>query len=438
LTTTAYRNGSYLGKVFEFDPAKGSFNIIFPDGVAAANPKGEILYFDKTSRIKITDRTGNTTLKQLSDTINYNFNDFYPAISNSGEFVALTVPNKSKTGTLADMAANGVKIVILDRNGQGVAEFKGYTQAAWISDGQLVAAGDGNNNKGLFIIDRNFKSVNKITEGYENAQMPAVSPDGKRLAFSNNGEIWLINLDGTNASKIIFGNESLFPAWSPDQKFIAVNMKVKLVGVDRSLMYVFNLKSEQGFYLKDSNGNHVESRNRITWLPNNTNASGNLTNNPPKKVSDNQVAAQKIKADSATVFKPAINNDSRFSKAFDLYKQTMADDFEEFNDVAAAFTYIIAVNYSFKKRQESIPTNQIQKIYRQFVEKLLQIEGFKSASNEAKQQLAESAIMDGLETYVTVNTKDQNKINEVTLRIMRKYIGNKADTLVITDNGMEF
>jgi tricorn protease-like protein len=266
LTTTAHKYGSYFGKVFEFELSKGSYNIIFPDGVAAENLKGEILYFDKTSRIKITDKTGNTTIKQLSDKVNYNFDDYYPAISSSGEYVALTIPNKSKTGTLADLVANGVKLLVADRNGQGVGEFKGYTQAAWMSDGRIVVAGDGDTNKGLFIIDAKFKSIKKLFEGFEYAKMPAVSPDSKTIAFSNKGEIWTINIDGTNPVKAVFGNESNFPAWSPDGKYLAVNV---LIGgaTTKCLLYIVNLKLNKGFYVKDSNGNNVESWNRITWLP---------------------------------------------------------------------------------------------------------------------------------------------------------------------------
>ncbi len=265
LTTSSSQTNSFLGKVVEFDLAKGTYNILFPDGVATENSKGEILHFDKTSRIKITDKTGSTTIKQLSDKINYNFDDFYPAISNSGEYIALTVPNKSKTGKLTDLIPDGIKLLIADRNGQTVAELNNYTQAAWMNDGRLVVVGDGIKNKGLYIIDDKFKTVKKLFDGYEFAKVPAVSPDGKTLAFSNKGEIWTINIDGTNPFKAVLGNVSNFPAWSPDGKFLAVNVLID--NASKSLLYIVNLKLVKGFYLTDRNGNAIESRNRITWLP---------------------------------------------------------------------------------------------------------------------------------------------------------------------------
>jgi hypothetical protein len=35
-------------------------------------------------------------------------------------------------------------------------------------------------------------------------------------------------------------------------------------------------------------------------------------------------------------------------------------------------------------------------------------------------------------------TKDEKKTKEISLRMLRQYLGKSADTLKITDNGMEF
>ena len=269
LTTISYQFNSFLGKVFEFDLAKGTYNPVFPDGVAAQNPKGEIFYFDKNSRMKITDKTGGTTIKQLSDKINYNFNEFYPAISNSGEFIAFTLPYKSTTGSIMDLVADGIKLVIADRNGQGVAEFKSYTQAAWMPDGKLVVADDGKTKQGLFIIDAKFKTIAPLFEGggLDNSTMPTVSPDGKIVAFVKNGEIWSINLDGTNRQKILYGSDSTFPAWSPDGKYIASSTFMKVNLIDKPILVIVDLKADKAIIVKNGSGEVVETRNRITWLP---------------------------------------------------------------------------------------------------------------------------------------------------------------------------
>ncbi|HEV7474786.1 MAG TPA: di-heme oxidoredictase family protein [Pyrinomonadaceae bacterium] len=49
---------------------------------------------------------------------------------------------------------------------------------------------------------------------------PAYSPDGARIAFSVNGNIWVVNNDGTNPNLISFDGD-FEPTWSPDGTTIA-------------------------------------------------------------------------------------------------------------------------------------------------------------------------------------------------------------------------
>ena len=45
---------------------------------------------------------------------------------------------------------------------------------------------------------------------------PAFSPDGARIAFSANGNIWIVNNDGTNPNQMTISGSDIAPAWSPD------------------------------------------------------------------------------------------------------------------------------------------------------------------------------------------------------------------------------
>ncbi|HYY93886.1 MAG TPA: di-heme oxidoredictase family protein [Pyrinomonadaceae bacterium] len=50
---------------------------------------------------------------------------------------------------------------------------------------------------------------------------PAFSPDGGRIVFTNSGNLWVVNNDGTNPNEITIDGTDFMPAWSPDGTKIA-------------------------------------------------------------------------------------------------------------------------------------------------------------------------------------------------------------------------
>jgi Tol biopolymer transport system component len=54
---------------------------------------------------------------------------------------------------------------------------------------------------------------------YPSNNFPSWSPDSTRIAFSRNYEIWVVNADGTNQTKLLDSGQ--VPAWSPDGTEIA-------------------------------------------------------------------------------------------------------------------------------------------------------------------------------------------------------------------------
>lgn len=50
---------------------------------------------------------------------------------------------------------------------------------------------------------------------------PAISPDGKRIAYSHNGNLWIMDASGYNAETLISDGASWAPAFSPDGKTLA-------------------------------------------------------------------------------------------------------------------------------------------------------------------------------------------------------------------------
>ena len=83
----------------------------------------------------------------------------------------------------------------------------------------------------LTLVGRDGKEMSKVTDFAQYESPPALSPDGKRVAFSpldpdtGVGDIWLQDLIGGTRSRLTFGSTSEFyPIWSPDGQHIVYNV----------------------------------------------------------------------------------------------------------------------------------------------------------------------------------------------------------------------
>jgi Tol biopolymer transport system component/imidazolonepropionase-like amidohydrolase len=80
----------------------------------------------------------------------------------------------------------------------------------------------------LYIVDMQGGQAKALTQDFAWNIHPAVSPDGKEIAFiSDRGGIsnlWVMNMDGTNLRQISTEKKNLIhsPKWSPDGEYIAV------------------------------------------------------------------------------------------------------------------------------------------------------------------------------------------------------------------------
>ena len=75
------------------------------------------------------------------------------------------------------------------------------------------------NESGLFTLKADGTQRTQLAAG--DFRAVAVSPDGRRLAYTRNGIAYVSNIDGTDAKEIassVFGR----PAWSPDQNRLAI------------------------------------------------------------------------------------------------------------------------------------------------------------------------------------------------------------------------
>ena len=151
-----------------------------------------------------------------------------PKLSPNSSLVAFVTVG---SGTVCD-GGYGMKwgsfVVVSDRRGREVARYEGYSFPEWLPDGRLLMMGTQCRRGGIWLTDGSLRSLSRVDDGQVNtpAAAPAVSPDGRTLAFVWNSQLWSLKLSGrpeltqlTAMPKPVTAG-----AWSPDGGALAVLM----------------------------------------------------------------------------------------------------------------------------------------------------------------------------------------------------------------------
>ncbi|HWP42588.1 MAG TPA: protein kinase [Blastocatellia bacterium] len=106
----------------------------------------------------------------------------------------------------------------------GASKYDGANGVAWTPDGRIVYSSRANENHDIWIMDPDGKNRRQLTSGPGINVQPAVSPDGRYIAYVSYGEgaqsIWRIGIDGTNAVRLTSSGIESFPTFSPDGKWV--------------------------------------------------------------------------------------------------------------------------------------------------------------------------------------------------------------------------
>lgn len=116
-----------------------------------------------------------------------------------------------------------VGIFSIDPNGIGLKRLiRQGDFPSWNSDATMFAytgpAKGKNKETEIFVAQADGGSPRQLTDGPAEEKSPAWSPGFvilQRIAFERNGQIWLINVDGSNERPLVLIGENAAPTWAP-------------------------------------------------------------------------------------------------------------------------------------------------------------------------------------------------------------------------------
>ena len=148
--------------------------------------------------------------------------DSYTGVSLSGDGRQFVSTAGSPEATIwvgsADAATAPIQITV------GAAERDGGAGLAWTPDGQLIYSSLASGNLDLWSLNPDTRVRRQLTSSPGPDIAPAVSPDGKLVAFESvrgtERRVWVMDLLGGNQRAVSSGPSDQLPLWSRDGKSI--------------------------------------------------------------------------------------------------------------------------------------------------------------------------------------------------------------------------
>lgn len=255
------------------------YKIVLPDGrmtkfADATEPRvafnGGWVDRDASLReLRVYDKSGQLTGKISTEPNEANA----VAISPDGRKVAVSIERFVEVPN--DVARRETVTVVYSFKGKKMGEIIGYDEGVFMPDGRLLltprAAGDG-----LFIGDYTTGKVTPLDvkdspdgKQPEWPRWPAVSPDGKWVAYVSGRGVFVVGTDGRGWTPVYTptGEQEpqTVPVFSPDSSLIAVNIIPLNVMTGPGKISVFDLKKKVRQELANTQG--ADSDVPIVWQP---------------------------------------------------------------------------------------------------------------------------------------------------------------------------
>lgn len=185
------------------------------------SPDGKWVVFEVGAQIYKApveqDSVGTSSIVQLT----FEGRNFFPAWSPGGQWIAYDSNAESPNGMnfIWTMKADGTqkkRIAYEPTMGE-------IRMPYWSPDGKTIVHIRylvGTFSSEIFVMDTSGANLVRLTSNNATDYHPKYSPDGLRVVFESNANIWTMNADGANLRQLTT-NGGLQPSWSPDGQRIA-------------------------------------------------------------------------------------------------------------------------------------------------------------------------------------------------------------------------
>ncbi len=275
-------------KVNIYDLSAQRERVAFQNGLVPAWTKdGTVLYHEPaplfgSGSVKIKTMTSDGATQQtIFDTKLSSFGlALRPRMSSNGSHICFN--HMYSSSSTPSPIYSGDATIVMSSSGSltGAVAIDSLFDGSWAPDGTLVLSATSYYGftertlkpEGLYLYSPATNFITVISNTLSKPSFPAVSPDGKRIAFSMNKHIWVINMDGTALRQITTGSkEESYPCWSPDGKNIAcisygtfeLTFYNAIAAVPADAAAPADLTNSSPYWLRDSQLNATTTSGRL-------------------------------------------------------------------------------------------------------------------------------------------------------------------------------
>jgi len=226
--------------IFSIDMASGSKSTLLPYNVKR---NGWDVSRDNKYLLQITDApdqdydASQFTITNLSDRSIVSQYKYYPQ---GGSIVNASLSPNGKLIAVDPTFKEG--IVVTDLQGKRIAHIAAVNDEKvegnpiWMPDNTVLFK----HKDMLLKANSDFTNADIIKKlDFADWGMPAVSPDGKKIAFKASNHIWLMNSDGSDMKQITVSSAvETYPQFSPDSKYLLIGTDYHVTGPFGSIWYL--------------------------------------------------------------------------------------------------------------------------------------------------------------------------------------------------------